>query len=387
MKRKFLASALCLSCLAALLLPVCAADGGQISAAATDAEGQTHFDSAYCFSAADFGAQSLRGIVLTELPDASVGVLRYGRRILRAGDILDASVLEQLRFEPCCTQECDATLRFCAVYGACADAASCFTLHIGSGKNKPPKAEASTLETYKNIANDGVLSGSDPENGVLTFRIVEQPKRGTVELKSDGSFVYTPAKNKVGEDSFTFTVTDDAGQTSEPAAVTIRILKPSQRRSFADMRASTDEYEAMWLRECGLYGGKSVAGTLCFAPDESVTRAEFLVMLSRLLELPTDEALCLHGFEDADHVASWMRSDLASAQRCGLLRGEKGSLRPNDAVTAAEAAAFVQNARSVGLLAAGGDAQRVSALEDFNAESDEPMTRIEVAQLLRSVVE
>lgn len=382
MKAKFriFAAALLAVCLAAPLASVLASDGGDLPAASVESEGQTRFDSAYCFATGDFGTENLSGIVLTEVPPERIGVLRYGARTLCAGDILDAALLESVRFVPKCQTECDACVRYQPIYGAQTGAVSCFTLHIGSGKNAPPTAQPSTLETYKNIANDGRLSGIDPENGALRFEIVEQPKRGTVELRADGCYVYTPARNKVGEDSFTFTVTDEAGQTSQPATVTVRILKPTQRRSFADMRESIDEYEAMWLRERGLYGGKTVAGTLCFAPDETVTRGEFLVMLTRLLELPTDEALRVSGFADALEAPEWMQPYLAAAQRCGVLREEAGALRPNDAVTAREAAMFAQNA----LRLSSPDAQSAFAPD---SQDDAPLTRLAVARLLLALSE
>ena len=36
--------------------------------------------------------------------------------------------------------------------------------------------------------------------------------------------------------------------------------------------------KTMWLKEQGVYTGQRVAGSLCFCPDDTVTRGEFLVM-------------------------------------------------------------------------------------------------------------
>ena len=93
------------------------------------------------------------------------------------------------------------------------------TLKIGSGKNEAPTAQDSDFETYKNIAAPVPLSIQDPENDELTVTIVSQPKRGTVEVSDDGTVTYTPTENKVGKDSFTYTVTDTAGNVSEEATV------------------------------------------------------------------------------------------------------------------------------------------------------------------------
>ncbi|MFR5421782.1 MAG: Ig-like domain-containing protein [Oscillospiraceae bacterium] len=42
-------------------------------------------------------------------------------------------------------------------------------------------------------------------------------------MQENGSFVYTPRQEWVGEDSFTFTVTDAAGNVSHPATVRITV--------------------------------------------------------------------------------------------------------------------------------------------------------------------
>lgn len=90
---------------------------------------------------------------------------------------------------------------------------------FSSGTNTAPVCEDGTLETYKNIANTGTLSATDQEDQELTYQLVKEPKRGTVELHTDGSFTYTPDKNKVGKDSFVFTATDPAGNVSNEACV------------------------------------------------------------------------------------------------------------------------------------------------------------------------
>ena len=91
------------------------------------------------------------------------------------------------------------------------------------------------LETYKNIANTGALDARDPEGDTLTYQLVKEPKRGTVELSPDGSFTYTPAQNKVGKDVFTYTATDSAGNVSNAATVTVKIVKPTDRAMYQDL--------------------------------------------------------------------------------------------------------------------------------------------------------
>ena len=174
------------------------------------------------------------------------------------------------------------------------------------------------------------------------LQLAEGPKRGKVELAGKRQLVYTPAKNKVGEDSFTFTVTDAAGNVSHPATVRITVKKPSECRAFADLTGSLDQFEAMWTAAAGLTGGRSIGGTLCYLPQETVSRAEFLVMAMELLDVPVDDTLQVSGFADADDAPAWLQPHLASAMRRGIVNGMVSEralvFRPNEPVTAGQAA-------------------------------------------------
>ena len=79
----------------------------------------------------------------------------------------------------------------------------------------------------------------DAENGfVSAFR----------KSRPDGSFIYTPKKNKVGVDSFTYTATDASGKVSREATVTIQILKPTDARQYTDTVGLDCRFEAEWLK-------------------------------------------------------------------------------------------------------------------------------------------
>ena len=366
---------------------------------ASAADGETLYNTDYCFCVSDFTTEAfseMNGIFVTAVPEKTVAVIRLGDREIRAGDILPTNVLERLRLIPACTDNCDAKLSYQPICGTALGAPAAVTIRIQSGKNETPKAIAAEFETYKNIANDGKLTGSDPEEAPLTFQLVEKPKRGTVKLNADGSYVYTPGKNKVGEDEFTFTVTDDAGNVSKPATVKIKILKPTQSMTFADMDGSNDQYEALWLCSEGLSSGRRIAGTLCFCPQEPVSRVEFLVMAMKLGDIPIDPALTVSGFYDAEDAPAWVQPYLASAMRHGIISGESGEsgaiFRPNDTITGNEAAVLLQNMLKLPVSAAAlcpsdcaWSAAAIQALSDagisFSAP-EQPITRIEAAHLL-----
>jgi len=249
-------------------------------------------DAIYCFTSEDFDTEAdpLAGICITDLPDASVGTMLLGVRVLRCGDILTADQLAQVTFSPVRTQtDTQATLTYLPIFESRVAPAATMTISVRGKEDKAPTAQDMAVETYKNLPNEGKLKVKDPEGQELTFTVIRQPRRGTVEVRSDGSFVYTPKKNKVGVDSFTFTAADPSGNVSREATVTVQILKPSQATQYTDTMGLDCRFEAEWLRNTGLFTAEQVSGTDCFQPEKPVSKAEFLAMVIRLLEIPTQE--------------------------------------------------------------------------------------------------
>ena len=295
-------------------------------------------DTVYCFASEDFAQseQTLSGICITSLPDSQTGTVMLGNRVLRAGDILTAQQVEEMTFHPLRTKEdVQAKVTYLPIFANRVEPAAVMTLSIRGKEDKVPVAQDSAVETYKNLSNDGKLLCSDPEGQTLTYTLVRQPRRGAVELREDGSFTYTPKKNKVGVDSFTFTATDPAGNVSREATVTVQILKPVDAKQYRDTAAADCRFAAEWLRSTGLFAGEQVGGEACFFPEKTVTRGEFLSMLVNLLEIPVEEA----------DAPDWVQPYLDAAVRSGLVSGwQQESFRMAEAVTGAEAAVALQNA-------------------------------------------
>ena len=195
------------------------------------------------------------------------------------------------------------------------------------------------------------------------------------------------------------TVTDAAGNVSHPATVRITVKKPSECRAFADLTGSLDQFEAMWTAAAGLTGGRSIGGTLCYLPQETVSRAEFLVMAMELLDVPVDDTLRGSGFADADDAPAWLQPYLASAMRRGIVNGmvsERGLVfRPNEPVTAGQAAVMLQNMLELPVSAAVSQtdapywaASSMQALQEAGiplAAADTSVSRIEAARMLYRV--
>ena len=303
-------------------------------------------DAIYCFSAGDFGSEEpLAGICITDLPRADAGTVLLGSRVLKCGDILTAQQLEQVTFAPVRTQEdTDAVMTYLPIYEDRVEKSATMTISIRGKEDKAPVAEDFTAETYKNLPNEGTLKVSDPENQSLTYTVLRQPRRGTVELRADGSFLYTPKKNKVGVDSFTYTATDPAGNVSREATVTIQILKPTDSEQYTDTAGLSCRFEAEWLRNTGLFEGEKLGGQSCFYPDKAVTKGQFLAMVMQLLQIPVEDRAEYTGM--AQDAPDWLKPYLAAAVRSGLLAGmpESQTFGAEEPITGAEAAVILQNA-------------------------------------------
>ena len=301
----------------------------------------------FCFSQDDFTSAAADGIFLTSVPQETLATVRYGSRVLKAGDALPTEALGDLTLEAKCVTAQEVTIGYCTLSDGVLSGVQELKLSILPKKDQPPTAEDGSLETYKNIAGSGTLSAADPEGKPLTYNLVKEPKRGSVELHEDGTFTYTPDKNKVGKDSFTYTVTDSGGNTSEEAKISIEIRKPTDKATYADMDGDPDAFYAMWLKEAGLFTGATVGGNLCFEPEKTVSRGEFLVMVMKLVDAQADETGLTSGFSDEAATPVWLQPYIVSALGSGMISGvssEDGVVfRPEAALSRAEAAVMLQN--------------------------------------------
>lgn len=355
---------------ACLLMALCLFSGAAGTASAVEVDS----GATYCFSPEDFSADtSLRGICITDLPQEA-GALMLGHRILREGDILTADQVARMTFSPL-GHETDQTLEvgYLPIFHDRVEEESAMTLSIRGKEDKAPVAEDSAIETYKNLPNTAKLKVTDPEGQPMTYTVTRQPKRGTVEIKEDGSFTYTPKKNKVGVDSFVYTATDPAGKVSREATVTITILKPSEAAQYTDTIGKECRFAAEWMKHTGIFVGESLADEPCFSPDKEVTRGEFVTMLVKALDIPTDEDLTYTGY--TDDVPKWLQPYLAAAMRSGLTAGlpNQQVFGADTPITGAEASVMLQNALDM-------------AAETFAQDTAAPLTRADAAQLLYRAV-
>lgn len=383
---------LCAALAAACMVGLCAgASAAQVESGST-----------YCFTAGDFSEEeNLVGICITGLPDPQSGTVLLGSRVLRPGDILTAQQLTQMTFSPLQTREDrEAVVTYLPIYENRVDKNASMTISIRGREDKAPVADDSALETYKNLPNEGMLKVNDPEGKELTFTVTRQPKRGEVVIRADGSFLYTPKKNKVGTDSFVFTAADPAGNVSREATVTVTILKPENEPQYADTVGSSCRFAAEWMKNTGLFVGEKVGGSLCFNEDKPVSRGEFLTMLVQVLEIPVNREAEFTGF--TDDAPDWLKPYLAAALRSGLTSelpsAQTGIFGAAETVTGGEVAVMLQSAMDLAVSTctmdgAPGESEdawaetaiAVMAENGIALTAREPLSRGQVAVLLYQV--
>ena len=102
-----------------------------------------------------------------------------------------------------------------------------------------------------------------------------------------------------------------------------------------------------------------------FRPQNNVTRAEFIVMIARAMEL-TSKGGEAFDFADLDAIPGWARPSITEAQLAGVITGyEDGTFRPNQLINRTEMAAMVMRAMNVvpdqGLKPTFADTDRIAA--------------------------
>jgi hypothetical protein len=103
--------------------------------------------------------------------------------------------------------------------------------------NPPPTASNDAYSTNEdaplNVAAPGVLGNdSDPNGDPITAVKLTDPAHGSVTLRADSSFTYTPQPNFSGSDAFTYAA-NDGGSSSNPATVTITVNPVNDPPSFS----------------------------------------------------------------------------------------------------------------------------------------------------------
>jgi hypothetical protein len=309
------------------------------------------------FTADDFeralNLSRLSTITITQVPDVTEGELFVGSVKLSAGQTVSRGNLSQLSFAASNEKVSRASFSF-AVNNS-AYSIDC-NLYLLSKINRSPSAVSRgplEVSTYRDIAVYGRLHAIDPEGDKLTYQIVTYPKNGALIFTDDnGSYVYFPNAGFTGRDRLTYVVYDTYGNYSAAASVTLRVEKNSTSLAYDDMKWHRAYSAAIKLGGEGIMSGTQIGDGYYFYPDQTVSRAEFLVMAMKaagVSRLPDVEDT---GFYDDDDIAGSMKSYVGAAARAGYIKGSyvegKICFLPDKDITVSEAAVMLANIMGLG---------------------------------------
>lgn len=309
------------------------------------------------FTQSDFasrvtGGQELSAIVVERLPEG--GTLRLAGLDVKVGEAIDSTRLGALCFVPDIGVDVHTSFDFRPVFSrsGAGEEAVTVSLNVSDVPNSAPIAVEQTFETYADLPLNGVLRAVDADGDACIFTVEQQGKRGVAEITESG-FRYTP-NGKSGEDRFTVVATDPFGNRSQPAEITVRVVKRHERECFTytDMTDSPAHYAALRLREEGVFSGECFGSEAFFVPGQTVTRAQFLTMAAAVADLAMPTAAVSTGLSDDDSIPAWSRGYVAAGILSGVVEGsDDGSgnrvFRAESAITRAEAAAILDRCLSL----------------------------------------
>ena len=289
-------------------------------------------------------------ITITEAPPISDGELRLASTVLKGGEEISAASLSKLAYFPSSDiRESEFTFR----PSGASYLMTCKLYMLESPNLCPTLSVASELSlnvsTYKNIKLYGNLPVHDPEGDEVRIEIVSYPKSGTVELSDSavGDYVFTPAENFSGKDSFTYVARDKYGNYSASATVSLTVKKPSSSITYTDMNDSPAYSAALSVTEAGVMSGSEVGGNSYFYPNRTVSRGEFTVMALHAAGISEGIGSSYTVFSDCDLIPEEMREYISTAYDLGYIKGVnvdgKLCFQPDRAITVAEAAVLLGN--------------------------------------------
>ena len=295
------------------------------------------------------GVRKIKGITVTRLPDFREGVLTLGGNEILAGQTIARENIRYIRLVP--HPDRLGNIRFYFKDAESPDEYSILcTVNILEALNFAPTAHPVNISTQRNIPVFKAMKGSDPESDALNYSIVETPKKGLLEMRGDGVFVYKPGVNFTGKDKFVYRVQDEHGNWSNSAAVEIRVTKAASDIRFTDM----DNHWAANSAVKGVAAG-FIDADLKFEPHRLMTRAEFVQMALRAAKLdknlPEDART---GFADDGDIPAVYRAYIKQARDSGIVNGiPRGTgvyFDPNGIITRAEAAVILNNILKIPVL-------------------------------------
>lgn len=304
------------------------------------------------FTADDFeralNLSRVTSVTIKKAPDLTDGELLVGSVKIGAGQTISRANLSLMSFTAASDDVRDSS--FCFSVNGSAYTINCSLYLLDKINYSPTTAGGGSLEvsTYRDIAAFGRLHGLDPEGDELTYQVISYPKNGAfVLLGKGGRYVYMPNRGFTGTDSVKYVVSDKYGNYSSAATIKLKVEKNSASLAYDDMKWNTAYSAAIKLTGSGIMSGTRIGNGYYFYPDQTVSRAEFLVMAMKAAGVNNLPAVEETGFYDDDDIAGAMKNYVGAAARAGYVQGSivdgRRYFYPNNEITAAEAAVIVAN--------------------------------------------
>lgn len=247
------------------------------------------------FSVKDFsvalGKDDFKYLVITELPAFSTGQLYLGELPVSIGQKITYSSLDDLTFVPNNNVK-ESSFSFRA--DDCEYNKECKLYFLDSINYSPVSNGCDesffTVTTFKNIKVCGRMVIDDPENDDIRYEIVAYPQNGLLKLldRTSGDYEYTPIKNYIGDDSFSYRAIDKYGNRSAVIKVNVEVKRSKYGRVFTDMVNSAEHYGAILLSDKNIMPTFKTAEGLSFMPEVEVTKGEFILYAMKALDIEPD---------------------------------------------------------------------------------------------------
>ncbi|MEG6616818.1 S-layer homology domain-containing protein [Peptococcaceae bacterium 1198_IL3148] len=117
------------------------------------------------------------------------------------------------------------------------------------------------------------------------------------------------------------------------------LQRNKQPSTFSDVNSDSFGWAEKPIQYLSIKGVVSGGGDNLFHPEQVVTRAEFVSMLARALQLQTDTVTTKFSDVDPNH---WCAAEISAAVEAGLISGyHDGTFRPDNPVTREQLAVFL----------------------------------------------
>ncbi|MEG6567360.1 S-layer homology domain-containing protein [Thermoanaerobacterium saccharolyticum] len=203
-------------------------------------------------------------------------------------------------------------------------------------------------------SENGNIAINKPVEVTLNISKVNDPRKAAVYYYNNttGEWEYVGGKVNKADNTITFSATHFSQYAAFEYDKTFNDIKNHWAKDDIEVLASKHIVEGVDANN--------------FAPDKTITRAEFAAMMIRLLGIP--EETYKGEFSDVK-AGDWYANAIEAAYKAGIVLGDGSNMRPNDKITREEMAAIAM--RVYGKLAAYNEEQiNKTTFSDDNIISD-----------------